>query len=204
MQIVNVPIYKFDELSDEAKRRAIEDHRDYLRKISSREITGKFAREFASKLDPLGYPSSNIQWGRGYCQGDGVAFYGHIDRDNLRQIAQRLLGAKVYKDFTRVYNAGCDGSYVIRPNSYGLRYSHCNTMYVEFEDYTRDWDRVDEVFELLRGAITKEIKEVSIQLEELGYKIIEAQESDESVLEELKVLDYDFLVSGKRFDQIGG
>lgn len=47
---------------------------------------------FKNKLAALGYPGQELKIGYslGYCQGDGMAFYGGLNTDDLKCIAERL------------------------------------------------------------------------------------------------------------------
>src|SRR5699024_8727851 len=121
MRTEMVKIYQLEELSKEAKERAIERHRNYIHENFypySEYITANFQYE----LNNLGYPTDDIVWSLSYCQGDGVAFYGHINKDDLYKIVERnreSLSDTHYELYEKIYN---DGLYIeadIVRNSFG-------------------------------------------------------------------------------------
>lgn len=54
---------------------------------------------FASKLADLGYPNQQISHVLDYRLGDGVAFFGHIGREQILRLANRLLCEQGRRDF---------------------------------------------------------------------------------------------------------
>jgi len=55
---------------------------------------------FAAKLSDLGYPDQDIHFALDYRLGDGVAFFGRIERANVRRLADRLLCEQGRRDFS--------------------------------------------------------------------------------------------------------
>lgn len=46
-------------------------------------ITTAFTTMMARQLDKLGYPSDDVHFSLGYCQGDGASFTGTLDIEKL-------------------------------------------------------------------------------------------------------------------------
>ena len=133
-----------------------------------------------------------VYWSLGYCQGDGVAFEGHIDVEVLRghqpeldemmsvcEAAAALLGT----EFDIAINR-CEVSH------HG-RYYHENSMDLQFEwDYgTYDsyggCDQLDAMLEQIRDWLESYIVRVSRALEKMGYAEIEYRGSAEYAAEYL-------------------
>jgi len=70
-------VFKYQELSSEAKEKA----RDHYRE--SMFDADHISEQFKSILVERGFKDSggafDVNWSLGYCQGDGVCFWGHID-----------------------------------------------------------------------------------------------------------------------------
>lgn len=124
-------------------------------------------QHFRRTLKNLGYPDDlKIEWSLGYCQGDGVAFYGRIGLDEIHALLQRLYGPqscpgnaiarvknllmkKTFNDMFFVLSEFGDGAEVeITRNSSGNHYSHYNTMNlnsnVDFTWYLPDEASMEE------------------------------------------------------------
>jgi hypothetical protein len=173
-QDVIITAYKFDELSDDAKDKA----REWYRNINDMpELKGDMLealKELLADNKITFYEDPTVYYSLGYCQGDGACFIG-----------------KLYHD-----------GYAFRVTSEG-RYCHSNTMAVEFlyqaesgvyglrDDDSRDMADVE-------GAFLDLCKSIADKLEDIGYKHIEAENSDENVDEVLRINDYLFTEAGKR------
>jgi hypothetical protein len=177
MKTVKIDLYKFEELSEKVQNKLIEKEQEKFNEDGW--ITREDLREyFTYELSELGYPTENIEYSLSCCQGDGMAFYGAIDRDKLIEIRDRLFKdsnskvKRLSKDF--MYN---NVRFSIGRTSYGNRYSHYNTMQVEFEVDT-DSDVIYDLLAELREAILEDIRDVSKRLEQGGYSIIEGYDEE--------------------------
>lgn len=101
---------------------------------------------FKHRLIGLGYPENlEIRFSLGYCQGDGMAFYGEIDNESVGRLMKRLLNPsrEGINSVTRVKNL-MDYKHIdemlrfteefnvisleIGKNDFASHYSHFNTM----------------------------------------------------------------------------
>ena len=81
-QTLEIQTFKFSELEGAARDRALE----WGRKVSHEDYPSEFLTEmFEEQLKDRGYTfhELKIYWSLGCCQGDGMAFYGPIDLDEL-------------------------------------------------------------------------------------------------------------------------
>ncbi|EMC0199249.1 NgrC [Salmonella enterica subsp. enterica serovar Montevideo] len=109
-------------------------------------------QHFQNELVKCGYPDDlTIEYRLGYCQGDGVAFYGCLGVDNAQALMKRLLSTTkgqvdavsrvknliaqkdidnmflVLREYAELQFCELD----INRNSYGHHYSHWNTMRID-------------------------------------------------------------------------
>ena len=129
--------------------------------MSNRLIRAHFARELAT----LGYGAAEPQWALSYCQGDGMAFYGRIQGDDLATLARRLLRGQDLAAFTRAHRK--DGELIsLDIRDRGGRNHHYASMAVDWSEY---FDTDDERFtapEAARiGLLTAEGDDVDAVLE---------------------------------------
>lgn len=227
MRIEEVKIYQLEELSKEAKNKAIDWYRDTINNDFQHEA--EFITEnFQYELDELNYPSDDVSWSLGYSQGDGMAFYGHIDNEMMQKIVERNKDSMSEKEY-KLYRKIVENDYVILgdigKNSFGWHYSHYNTMNVRLDgdvieniiydlfeiDYhseMSDEDRekyyekdemISEVYDSIEEIISQEIKEISKRLERQGYDEIEYYTSDETIEETILANEYEFTSDGSRW-----
>lgn len=210
-EVIN--LYKFEELSDNAKKNAIENYRISMDWIIESDLITEMFKE---KLKNMGYPTDDLEWRLSYSQGDGVAFYGEVDIDkvierlkhkgyDLNYDLYRAIDSENLAIIARIYR-----------NSFGYHYSNYNTMEVEidgdsietmmeylYEDLDSDTDEyVDKYNEIynflldLKDCIHSDIKDVSKELEKEGYSDIEYYSSDECIAETLIANEYKFTEDG--------
>lgn len=106
-------------------------------------------QHFQNELVKHCYPTDlTIEYSLGYCQGDGMAFYGRLGVDDVQALMKRLFGTEqgstdavrrvknlmAQKDIDHMINVlrdygNCDLS--ITRNSYGHHYSHWNCMSID-------------------------------------------------------------------------
>jgi hypothetical protein len=180
----------FKRLSKAAKEKAIEWMRDCIR-----EDNIELQDTFDDVLTEAGFPGMDIMWSLGYCQGDGVAFKGTLDMDELakhdeyivEQLARGVLLGINPDDWEWSGKITCDS-----------HYCHWNSMDVElewalmWEEETEHAKSLTEICRAIRDHIAERCKELSREMEKLGYEEIEYQTSDEHCAECIECNDYRF------------
>lgn len=130
---------------------------------------------FCAELSKLGYPISDVRYSLGYCQGDGMAFYGALDGTELSRVAKRLLSKPAeLAAITRSISKGVVVE-ICRKGSH--HYVHWNTMSVDQRyEYSDDGltDFEQNSLDRLICLMDEEVKEISRRLESEGYALIEA------------------------------
>ncbi|HDX1039600.1 TPA: hypothetical protein RNX16_002144 [Pasteurella multocida] len=156
---------------------------------------------FNTQLVNAGFPDNfEINWSLGYCQGDGMAFYGDIEHTYWLGLFQRIYPnqKRKYRKFERLlkslieWQSYWDSLITISRNHFGYRYSHFNTMDLQapratdfcfFNDECakKDWyfssEKVGEyqtLWDEFVSDLAEYIRDLSKQLEQEGYRIIEA------------------------------
>lgn len=143
--------------------------------------------DFKTQLAEYGFEDVEVYWSLGYCQGDGVAFYGGVDAENLKK-----KDLEISKLIQQLEASGDEISIEITGKN--NHYHHWNSMTVEvdFENETDDEDlpsRLKIALPLLReeleGYLCDKVKEISRELEKSGYAEIEYHYCENTIRVEL-------------------
>lgn len=169
MRTIETTLYKFDELSDEAKQKAIEDAREREHEYGLESLPEMMQDQLEYLLTEKGARnlSVTVRYSLGYSQGDGASFTGSFD--------------------WKAWRVDVD------TNSWGVHYSHHRSVDVkEMNSLKTDKDAPDQKW----AAMQNMIEEIGLELEKYGYSEIEYATSDE-VLEELLIAnEYEFTADG--------
>jgi hypothetical protein len=183
-QTINV--YTLDELSPKAREKAITDQRHHLSENYDAEFMEDFFKE---KLEENGLPTDDIRWSLSRLQGDGVAFYGSVD------VAEYLKKNKLLTTFVGLKRVLKDISVEISPRNH--RYNHWNSMGVNIE-CREELNAIQEgLIDRLKSYIEQSCREVSRELEKIGYDCIEGDTSEEAAIESIHANEYRFLENGE-------
>lgn len=178
MREITQTVYKFSELSENAKKKVVER---FIEKEANEyfDTVEVVKEQFEEMVQEKGYPTDIIQWSLGCCQGDGVAIYCKPTACN--HILKRL-------------GVDCSEEVIMEIRQRG-RYSHCNSMEVilssdEIKDKTLcEWEVL----------VLQDLKTLSSELEKRGYEIIDSNHSEESAVEVLSNSDREYFENGKEF-----
>lgn len=202
---IETQVFKFDELTDDAKERA----RDWYRGcIESDELTNYDDWEAVAAILGIefdrrkpGNPRSEprIWWSGFYSQGDGASFEGRYTY--VKGAAKRI---REYAPTDKVlHHIADDLQAAQRLNFYRLEarvsrgsgsnfYSHSGTMAVEV------WDRDDEYRDI--GEAEETVRQALRDFADWIYSQLEAQNdwlsSDESIDENIRANEYEFTSEG--------
>lgn len=189
----------FSELCREAQDFVVSQERDSSDRFDW-DDAGFLTEDFKTQLAEYGFEEAEVYWSLGYCQGDGVAFYGRVYAESLKEKdskAKRLIDA--------LYTAG--DSLYIEITGEGGHYHHWNSMTVEieFESETDDEDlpaRLKIARPVLREELEEylgeRVKEISRELEKSGYAEIEYRYNETAIREELREREHLYEKDGAR------
>lgn len=185
-------LYYFDELSEEAKKRALTQKYEF-EGDSSLELQLKY--RFTQYLARCGYPVDDICWSLNHCQGDGMAFYGAIP--DLEVLARRL-GFEDEAIDTLNKLGMKDAVWCIKRNYFGHRYSHEHTMEIDVGEFYNTSD-TPNIIDKLEAAIKTDIVKLSQLLCGIGYALIDDYYSDENMINYALENELFFTERGKLF-----
>lgn len=186
MQQVTVNLYEYHELHESVKkivRERVQEKGRARRYDDIMDDQREFAREY---LSDLGYPTDDIRYRLGWCQGDGMAFYGTVSGENLRKLAKRLLTpaqrSSLFNTRYPIYGDPLVDYVAIQITPADTHYDHWNSMNVDIDyqiySYQVDLDAKPKFMaavEALRDAIDEDVKTVSRYLERAAYDELEAE-----------------------------
>lgn len=141
-----------------------------------------------------------VYWSLGYCQGDGVSFYGRVWAQDLKEKDAR---AKILIE--RLEKAGDDIS--IEISGANGHYHHWNSMSVEveFDSELEDEDLPSRLKiarpvwrEEFEEYLSEKVKEISRELEKSGYAEIEYKSDEDTIKNDLLEREHLYEKDGSR------
>ena len=192
MRTLRVKIYKFDELSESAKKTAIEWYKTLLNEDP--DILFFFKDDCAELAKENGFTDIKLSYSLSWSQGDGLSFSGEIDKEAIIKeaipdIKQSVL--KVLAENCEYRVSGNDGRYCFASKGdidfwleNGKRMKYLNIQGL-----------VDRVLVYLENKYMDLCKE----MEKNGYAEIEYCYTDESIIENIRANDYEFYESGNKY-----
>lgn len=156
------------------------------------------------QLVKAGFPDDlNIEYSLRNCQGDGVAFYGWLNQDDLQRLFNHLNPNKrKQKMFAKLLGHIAewdDVSMEIYRNQFGHWYSHSNTMtlhrvqaehlaFFSCSTAEKEWYfpkskvyRYHALWDEFMDDLENHIRDTSCRLKDDGYKIVEATPYEQQV-----------------------
>lgn len=192
MKTVNVELFSINELSENAKKKAIEKYRSNCN--VELDSTVEYIEEI---LVCLGFESSEVNYS-GFCsQGDGLSFTcdnWQYKKEMLKRLTQ-LTGNKGVLEWARcLYKESKDSFFKLSfcVERISNRYCHFNTVIIsdnQYRDYQLSDKQIDQLEHIKNGLCR------------VFYRMLEAdyyyQISDEYIIESLLSNEVSFLESGK-------
>jgi hypothetical protein len=218
MKTIEIKLYQFDELSEEAKEKAIEDYRDSNTEITwaseNRDTMEKFADIFPIKIRDWSYGG----------RGEGVSFYFTAD-DTIEELSGQRLATYIWNNYKsdlfkgKYYRHLKDGSKRIfhkRIKSQQLtnKGRHCDWINAYYSGitldnscvltgYCMDMDILDPIYKFLEKPTNANFKELLEECFDAWIKACNAdvdwQNSDEYISEELANNDCEFEEDGTKY-----
>lgn len=189
MQTITVDLFKFDELSDEAKKVAIEWFRGIVNEDMS--LLG-FTDDCERQAAEAGFDNAKVRYSLGYSQGDGVSFKAEIDVKKFLKLANSTLSDKKIE----IIASHCE--YVCKGNE--GRYAFANKSDIDlWLDSNKSKPNIEALVAKTMTLIEDTYMDLCHEFEKQGYADIDYQNSDESITETIEANEYDFTANGKRF-----
>lgn len=198
----------FSELNQRAQEFVVEKERESGNRFTD-EDAAFLTEDFQNQLTEKGFSSVKVFWSLGYCQGDGVAFYGRVYTDDLKTYdpAAKTLIERLEKadEEISIEITGANGWY---------HHRNSMTLEIDFESETDEEDLPSRLKialpvwrEELEDYLSQKIKEISDELEKSGYCEIDYRHSEEAIRQELSEREYLYekdgtvLMSESEFDE---
>ncbi len=174
----------FWELNRQAQDAAVAEERNDAERFDW-DDAAILTEDFKMQLAERGFSDVEVFWSLGYCQGDGVAFYGSVYPEDLKE---KDPNAKVFIEALEragdVLSMGITGE--------NNHYHHWNSMSVEVEFEEEDETlppRLPIARPVLREGfedyLGEKVKEISRELEKSGYAEIEYAHDENTIRDEL-------------------
>ncbi len=190
MTMKTINVYNFNELSQEAKNKAVEEFRNKF------ETDLYFFSYFAQNeiIEKGFYGKIDLQYSFGNSFGDGLSFScEYFDTKRLAKIFENILGKRKQKTIDLIIN-NCN--FNLFGNTGRYYYAHINDLEFIFDDNIN----APNIIEVVK-KVEDELKSIYVnlckKLETDGYNEIEYQNSDEYTAELLEINEYEFLENGK-------
>lgn len=193
MKTISLNLYKFNELTTEAKEKAINDFRETQYENICLDMFSDCAYD---QIKDAGFEGKiKLQYSLGYSQGDGLSFScDYLNSDILNSLFVDILGTGKQKTIDTIIN-NC--SFSNSGNS--GRYCYASSGDIDFclDHYSNnDLLNVFSIVEEVKEKIQNIYIDLCNELEKQGYDEIEFQNSDEYIIETIECNDYDFLIDG--------
>ena len=189
MKTIEIELYKFTELSESAKNKAIEKHKE-----NSEIFLDFFSDDCHEQIREKGFKGNiKLQYSLSCSQGDGLSFSCDYF-DNLNALFIEILGTEKQKTIDCIINNisfKCDG------NNGRYCYASKNDISLELDDYKGNNYLIHEIVSKVESKLKDLYIDLCNQLEKQGYNDIEHQYSDEYIIETLTENDYYFTINGK-------
>jgi hypothetical protein len=193
MKTIEIELYKFTELSENAKSAAIEKEKENM------EIFLDFFNDDCNEqISEKGFKGNiKLQYSLSYCQGDGLSFSCDY-YDNLKDLFIGILGAEKSKTIDCIIN---NISFECKGNNGRYCYASKNDISLELNNYcyVKSSINIDNLISKVESKLKDLYIDLCSQLEIQGYNEIEYQYSDESIIETLIANDYDFTINGMMY-----
>lgn len=189
MKTIEIELYKFTELSENAKNAAIENER-------KKEIEFDWFSDFChEQISENGFKGNiKLQYSLSGSQGDGLSFSCEYF-DNLNALFIEILGTEKQKTIDTILNNiyfKCDG------NNGRYCYASKNDINIELDNYyVKSSTNIDNLISKVESKLKDLYINLCNQLEKQGYDDIEHQYSNEYIIETLTENDCYFTIDGK-------
>jgi TRAP-type mannitol/chloroaromatic compound transport system substrate-binding protein len=196
MKTIKIKIYKFDELSEEAKQKAIENERQNEYGITYGAWYDAVEWEFKDKAEKLGYTDIEMHFSGFWSQGDGACFEANVN------IAKWLKAHKLSTKYKLLKEWEDAVSIDITHNAryYYATSTNVNTEYAYESEQLKGktLDRVNDQLEEVSKLIETEREELGNALYRDLESEYESLTSDDVIADYLLTNEYDFLEDGSQ------
>lgn len=201
MRTVETKLFKFEELTESAKRKAITESHD----INTDYEWYQYIFEDYEERE-TGFEIENIYFSGFYSQGDGAMFTGKIKKDIVNFISPSYKSSEYKRDWNRVVNLIKKGNI----NIFGIfkhsgRYYHHKsyTSHLEYEFIDKNerynYLNIESILEDIIDDIERYYEDLCLKIYNSLFITYEDITSDNAIEETLIVNEFEFTEDGSRF-----
>lgn len=185
MKTITQNVYTFDELSEEARKKVLENLRDM--NVDFVGWDECVLEDMKEQLEKAGFMEPKIFYSGFSSQGDGACFdVSYIDVD-------LIIANSGVPEFAQLKGKLVGG---IKKNSYANHYSHAGTRYVELDYDDSDEEQDEELLTRLTEYVEQRRVEYCYDIYNALGKEYDYQTSDEAVIEAIRINEYLFYGDG--------
>lgn len=197
MRVAQTKVYTFDELSQDAKQKALEDNA-YIN--VEHDWYDYLLEEWRAKLEASGFTEADIQFSGFYSQGDGASFTASVD------LVEWLKSRKLANKYRALYEQAKLGYITASIDRVSSLYVHENTIKADIDthyidvDYDTDrkrYDLIEKQAEEVENILQEDARDVS----KIIYRELENEydylTSEEAIKETILANEYEFTEGGK-------
>lgn len=184
MKTKTINLYSFSELSEDAKKKALDGLRSV--NVEYHKWYDFIEDEWVEKLNEEGFVGATVYFSGFSSQGDGACFDADIDITK-------------FTDNKRLLALASQTEYTIQKNSYASHYSHERTRYVDFNSITTrtTQSNIHKAMMNLCAAIEAKRLELSRELYRALEKAHDDLISDKQIIETINANEWTFTENGK-------
>lgn len=192
MKTIEIQLYKFAELSEDAQQVAINDQRQS--NYEDNQSLYLFNDYCVDEIRNFGFNEPKVNYSLSYSQGDGLNFSAKSYND-LTQMFINELGVHHSKMAAFIAN-NCIVE--IKGNTGRYAYASKSDIDIYLNTYASiETPLIDQAIENVQSTLTEIYLDLCRKLENTGYTEIEYQNSDEAIIETIESNDYNFTIDGK-------
>ena len=198
MRNINISVYKFNELSKDARDKVIQRYQDELADLLNQYLEDIMKRELNNYTDNLDFI---LDYSLNSCQGDGVSFTGSAEsKEELFKLASLVYDNKIPKNILRLIN--WDIIYKIDFVRSNYHYVHKYSVQINIIDNyntNKDYCHISRAMTEFEKAINKWYLNICDDLEKFGYITIENMYSEDTIKSYIESNEFEFFIDGRDF-----
>jgi hypothetical protein len=192
MRTVRTKVYKFEELSNEAKAVAIENYRNNTTEV----FLDMFQEDCIEAIQEVGFSGNiKLQYDLGYSQGGGLSFSCDYFT-KLNEVFTEVLGKGKEKTINCIIN---ELAFSLEGNNGRYCFASKGDLDLTLENYNRDYNSIESSISKVREKLENIYFDLCKDLEKRGYAEIEWQNSDEYIEQVIVANEYEFTINGNSF-----
>lgn len=194
MKTQEITLYKFEELSEEAQKKAI---KNYINSIDYIELDW-LIWQFEDEAKQIGFENPKFQYSLSYSQGDGLSFsFSYFNSEKLTELIKEITGKKTNWFLDIIQNS----IYSISGKGNTGHYCYAKENQVELEENYNSFNypNIMELHEKILEAIQEKYMNLCNDFEQIAYEQIEHELSEENAKFWLSKNDFTFLSNGEEF-----